>query len=153
MTCNRTLIALVCTALLLFALEALGTTTEGYNLEGSWEVTVKLENQTPVPFFETLETYDRGGGLITSNNLPFLTRVGQGAWEKLGNRQYLVKIKFYKFDANGLPSGTITVTHTVTMQDKNEYSGTGTALFCDLDGTTCQAVDFNTEGRRFTAAP
>jgi hypothetical protein len=90
--------------------------------------------------------------MITSNNMPFLTRVGQGAWEKVGD-QYFVKIKFFKFDPSGLPSGTITVTHTVTLNGKDKYTGIGRADLCELDGTTCVGVDFDTVGRRLTAEP
>lgn len=95
---KRTLLALVITALLLTPLQAMGADGQGRTIEGTWEVTVNLHvpDSTSIPnlpsSFESLETYGRGGGLITSNNMPFLTRVGQGAWDKIGN-QYFVKIK------------------------------------------------------------
>jgi hypothetical protein len=151
MNCKRTLLALVITALLLSPAQAMGAIGEN-RIEGTWEVTVNLQDPNLPPFFTALETYSRGGTFITSNNLPFLTRVGQGGWEKVGD-PYVVKIKFFKFDANGLPSGTITVTHTITLNGKNKYSGSGTAVFCELDGTTCLTVEFSSEGRRLTAEP
>ncbi|HSE97160.1 MAG TPA: hypothetical protein VLD57_02745, partial [Blastocatellia bacterium] len=132
MNCKRTLLTLVITALLLTPVPATGA--NGRSIEGSWDVTVNLHDPNLPPSFEALETYDRGGGFITSNNMPFLTRVGQGAWDKIGPHQYFVKIRFYKFDPSGLPSGTITVTHTITLNGKDEYTGVGTAVLCELDG-------------------
>jgi hypothetical protein len=123
-------------------------------LEGTWEVKVDLIN--PPPFmpeeFTALETYSRGGGMVTSNDVPFLTRVGQGAWKGAGG-QYLVKIKFFTFDPGGLPSGTLSVTHAITLDGKDDYTGKGTAVLCAPDGTTCATVHFETTGRRLAAQP
>ena len=128
--------------------------SSGPPLEGTWEVNVDLIN--PPPFlpeeFTALETYSRGGGMITSNNMPFVTKVGQGAWEKRGN-QYSVKIKFFTFDPGGFPSGTITVTHMLTLSGKDEYTGRGSAVLCATDGTTCATAQFDTAGRRLITEP
>jgi hypothetical protein len=158
MKCKRTLLALVIAALLLSPLESRGAGSDSRTIEGTWDVIVNLHVPDPSPIpnlpasFEALETYSRGGGFITSNNMPFIARVGQGAWEKLGN-EYFIKIKFYTFDPIGLPSGTITVTHAVTLNGKDEYTGTGTAVICGPDGTSCVSIEFNTTGRRLTAVP
>jgi hypothetical protein len=139
--------AVLLSTLLLSVVKAKGSNQSDPKIEGTWEVTVNLSVPGLPPSFEALETYNRDGGLITSNNMPFLTRVGQGGWERVG-QEYVVKIKFFKFDPSGLPSGTINVTHTVRINDdKNEYDGRGTAEFCELDGT-CQSVGFNSTGRR-----
>jgi hypothetical protein len=148
MSWNRTLLGLVITALLLGPFQAVGAVAQSHTIEGSWEVTVNLNDQNLPPFFDALETYSRGGGLITSNNMPFLTRVGQGAWERSGNK-YIVKIKFFKFDTSGLPTGTIAVNHIITLKG-DEYTGIGTAVFRELDGSSI-SVDFDSEGRRLTA--
>ena len=130
----------------------------GRTIEGTWEVTVNLHvpDLSPIPnlpsSFEALETYGRGGGLITSNNMPFLTRVGQGTWDKIGN-QYFVKIKFFTFDPSGLQLGKIIVTHTVVLSGDDLYTGTGTANLCGLSETDCVTVDFDTVGRRLRAEP
>ena len=151
MNCKRSLLALVITALLLSPVEAMAANGNSHQIEGTWEVTVNLTDPNLPPFFEALETYTRGGGMITSNNMPFLTRAGQGAWEKAGNN-YNVRIKFFKFGADGLPSGTITVTHTITLNGDDEYSGRGTAVFRELDGSSF-SVEFDTEGRRLSSEP
>src|SRR5688572_12249404 len=89
-------------------------------LEGTWVVTVDLI--TPPPClpeeFPALETYCRGGGMITSNNM--LQGPGQGSWEKNGN-QYAVTILFFTHDAAGAPNGSIRVTHTVNASSRDAY--------------------------------
>lgn len=146
MSFKRSLFVLVIAAILLSGVSAMGTNDDP-QIEGTWETTVNLNDPNLPPSFLALETYNRDGGLITSNNMPFLTRVGQGAWEKNG-QQYSVKIKFYRFDPNGLPAGTIDVTHAISLESRDEYAGVGTAQFCEPDGVTCQSVGFTTVGRR-----
>ena len=133
--------------MLLMVLSPVQAEDSYHQIVGTWEVTVNLSEPGLPPSFLALETYNLDGGLITSNNLPFLTRVGQGEWQKNG-QQYTVKIKFYKFDPAGLPAGSIVVTHTISLDSKTEYSGVGTAVFCELDGT-CQSVGFTSNGRRW----
>ena len=154
MNCKRTLLALVITALLITPMNAMGAAGRQNTIEGTWEVTINLHVPEPSPIpnlpssFEALETYGRSGGLLTSNNMPFLTRVGQGAWDKAGN-EYFVKIKFYTFEPSGLPSGTITVTHAVVLGGDDLYTGAGTAEICGHGG--CVSIQFDSVGRRLTA--
>lgn len=147
MSLKRSLVALLMTTVLLSPAESIAAGDR--QIEGTWEVTIALQDPNLPPSFEAVETYAHDGGFLTSNNMPFLTRVGQGTWQKAG-QLYTVKIKFFKFEPNGLPSGTITVSHTITLESKNEYTGTGTAVFCELDGTTCQSADFNSIGKRLS---
>ena len=146
MCIKRSLVVLVIAAILLSGVNAMGISDDP-QIEGTWETTVNLNDPNLPPSFLALETYNRDGGLITSNNMPFLTRVGQGSWEKNG-KQYSVKIKFYMFDGTGLPTGTIKVTHAISLDGSDAYSGVGTAQFCENDGVTCQSVGFTSEGRR-----
>lgn len=158
MNCKRTLVALLITALLITPMNAMGAGGEGRTIEGTWEVTVNLHvpDSSPIPnlpsSFEALETYGRGGGLITSNNMAFLTRVGQGTWDKTAN-QYFVKIKFFTFDPSGSSLGKIIVTHTVVLSGDDLYTGTGTANLCGPSETDCVKVDFDSVGRRLRAEP
>ena len=158
MNYKRTLLALLIAALLLSPLQVLATAGEGHTIEGTWEVTIDLDDADLPPdgnfpsSFEALETYSRGGGVMTSNDMPFVTRVGQGAWDKIGN-QYFIKIKFFTFDPNGLPAGTITVTHTVVLNGPDLYTGTGRADVCGPNPTDCITVDFDSVGRRLSPQP
>lgn len=151
MSFKRSLVVLLIITLMSFAISMVLLTPARANefdrqITGTWEVTVNLSDPNLPPSFLALETYSRDGGFITSNNMPFLTKVGQGEWEKKG-QQYSVKAKFYKFDPNGLPAGLIIITHTITLDSESEYSGVGVAVLCELDGT-CQSTGFTTQGRR-----
>jgi len=148
MSFKTSLIILVIAVTLLSGVNAMGINGNA-EIEGTWETTVNLNDPNLPPSFLALETYNRDGGLITSNNMPFLTRVGQGSWEKNG-KQYSVKIKFYMFDGTGLPTGTINVTHAISLESNDAYSGTGTAQFCENDGVSCQSVGFTSVGRRLS---
>ena len=148
MSFKRSLIVLAVAAVLLSVVTAMGINVNT-EIDGTWETTVNLNDPNLPPSFLALETYNRDGGLITSNNMPFLTRVGQGSWEKNG-KQYSVKIKFYMFDGTGLPAGTINVTHEISLEGSDAYSGVGTAQFCENDGVTCQSVGFTSVGRRLS---
>ena len=118
-------------------------------LEGTWVVTVNLASPPPGfgPSFTALETYNHGGGMVTSNNLPPVPRPGQGAWEKRGN-QFAVVIQFFLFDQNGWPAGSVKVRHTITLKGSDEYTGAGLAKFFDLNGNLLTSVPFTTQGRR-----
>jgi hypothetical protein len=123
--------------------------SSGQKIEGSWVATVFLNN--PPPFlpssFTALETYSRGGGIVTSNNLAAGPRIGQGAWDKEG-RQFDVGILFLILDQNGAQTGTIKVRHSVTLNGKDEYSGEGVAEIRDTAENLLATVSFTSEGRR-----
>jgi hypothetical protein len=119
----------------------------GSRIEGTWVVTVSLSAPGFPSSFTALETYSRGGGLVTSNNLPPVPRPGQGVWEKKGN-QYAVTILFFLFDQNGAPSGGVKVRHSITPDGKDRYTGVGEAEFSDLDGNLLFTVPFTTEAQR-----
>jgi hypothetical protein len=123
--------------------------SNGQKIEGSWAVEVFLNN--PPPFlpasFTALETYSRGGGIVTSNNMAAGPRLGQGAWDK-GGRQFDVGILFFILDQNGAQTGTIKVSHTVTLDGRDAYSGEGVAEIYDTAGNLLASVSFISEGRR-----
>ena len=126
--------------------------------EGTWVVRVRVNDAPPgfpVPF-DALETYSRGGGIVTSNNNPLIPRPGQGAWAKTGSDEYTASIIFFFFDPIGAPIGTVEVTHRFTIQD-NSYSGTGEARFKNLNGDPLfpehpGPFTFTTRAERVTAA-
>jgi hypothetical protein len=127
-----------------------GNNAPAGNLEGTWVVTVNLIS--PPPFlpsqFTATETYSRGGGMVTSNNM--LQGPGQGAWEKDGDG-YAVSILFFTHDPSGAPNGSIKVMHTISGADGDSYSGSGTARIYDPSGNLLAAVQFTSTGSRMTA--
>lgn len=120
-------------------------------LEGTWVAAVDLLN--PPPFlpeeFTALETYSRGGGMITSNNTG--VGPGQGSWERSGDG-YTVTILFFTFDPGGAHSGSIRVRHSISLDGRGEYSGQGVAEVFDTAGNLLGSVSFNSQGRRLAPA-
>lgn len=119
-------------------------------LEGTWVVTVDLHN--PPPFlpetFSALETYSRGGGLVTGNDMQ--QGPGQGSWEKDGD-EYAVSILFFVRDADNATTGSIRVRHRVTLDGADSYTGTGEADLFDAAGVPLGTVPFTTIGQRLAA--
>jgi hypothetical protein len=122
------------------------------SLEGTWEVTVVVTAPGFPPFFTALETYGRGGGLITSNNLPPVPRPGHGVWTRIG-KNYSATIRFFTFDQNGQQNGSIKVRHTVELQGRDYYEGHGEAQFYDAGGNPTGTFNFVTFGQRLAPEP
>lgn len=126
---------------------------QGNGPEGTWLVRVFVSNPPngfPVPF-DALETYGRGGSLVTSNNNPLIPRPGHGTWTKDGN-EHAVRIIFFLFDPTGVPVGTVEVTHRFQI-DGELYRGAGEAQFKDQEGNPLfpehpQPFTFITQGKR-----
>lgn len=125
--------------------------------EGTWKVRVLVEDAPPgfpVPF-DALETYSRGGGIVTSNNNPLVPRPGQGTWNKVGNDDYAASITFFFFGPAGTPIGTVEITHRFRING-DHFGGNGEANFKDLDGGPLfpehpQAFTFRTRAQRILA--
>lgn len=147
-------IAIVSSLMLFRATTTAATERAGNGPEGTWFVRVRVADAPPgfpVPF-DALETYSRGGGLVTSNNNPLIPRPGQGAWTKVGDDGYSVSIIFFFFDQIGAPIGSVEVAHRFAI-DGDGYSGTGEAHFKDRDGLPLfpehpAPFTFTTRGRR-----
>jgi hypothetical protein len=120
-------------------------------LEGTWNVTVSLIGPPPGfgSSFTALETYARGGGLVTTNNLPPVARPGLGSWARRG-RSFAVSIQFFLFDASGSPAGLIRVRHRINLDRDDEYFGEGLAQFFDAHENVLLTVPFTSHGRRLT---
>jgi hypothetical protein len=131
--------------------------TGSTNPEGTWLVQVSVNDAPPgfpVPF-TALETYGRGGGIVTSNNNPLIPRPGQGAWRKSSSNEYAASIIFFFFDPSGTPIGTVEITHRFTIEG-DVYTGAGEAQFKNLDGNPLfpehpQPFTFTSRGQRVTA--
>ena len=126
---------------------------QGNGPEGTWLVRVRVSDPPagfPVPF-DALETYSRGGGLVTTNNNPLIPRPGQGIWTKDGN-QHTGRIIFFLFDPTGAPIGIVEVTHRFEIEGER-FTGVGEAHFKNNEGNPLfpehpQPFTFTTRGRR-----
>ena len=150
---RQTIVAIAIVTSLLMTTSA-NAATESQNPEGTWLVEVRVSDAPPgfpVPF-SALETYSRGGGLVTSNNNPLVPRPGQGTWAKTSDHEYAASIVFFFFDVIGAPIGTVEIRHRFTVEG-DSYSGTGEAQFKDLNGDPLfaehpQPFTFTTRARR-----
>jgi hypothetical protein len=145
--CRKTLYLPILSLLCMIAMAT--PAAAGNNVEGTWVVNVDLN--APPPFlpesFTALETYCRGGGMTTSNDMTQQLPGGQGSWTRDGGDAE-VTILFFTRDANGVANGTIKVRHTVTLIGSDTYSGTGVAEVRNLDGLLLGSVSFTSEGTR-----
>lgn len=122
-------------------------------LESTWVVDVIVDPSLPTGNFVALETYNRGGGLVTTNNIPRAAGidVGHGAWERIGPNAYQVSIMFFVFNSDGSRAGSIEVSHVVTLVGADEYIGEGQASLRGTNGAVLATGAFRTTGRRLPA--
>lgn len=134
------------------------TNNSNVGLEGTWIVRVQVSDPPPgfpTPF-SALETYSRGGGLVTSNDNTLIPRPGQGAWAKGGNGDYTASILFFIFSPTGAAIGKVHVRHSIQLEGSDSYTGRGEAEFKDLDGNPLfpdhpQPFVFLSRGQRLAA--
>lgn len=122
-------------------------------LEGTWVVAVSVDPAVPVGDFTALETYSRGGGLVTANDIDrsLGVGVGQGAWERVAPDVYRASILFFLVNPDGSRAGSIAVRHTVRILDSVTYVGEGEATVRAADGTVVTTGPFTSAGRRLPA--
>lgn len=86
--------------------------------EGVWEGPVTLRDCTTsavVGTFNGTQVFHHGGTMSDTNSAPTATRgPGFGTWVKSG-ANYIVKFRFYTYDAAGNVSGVVRATRTVTV--------------------------------------
>ena len=120
-------------------------------LEGTWLVTVEVADPPPgfPAAFTALESYARGGSLVTSNDNPLVSRTGQGAWDRDGN-DFVAKIVFFVLDESEAPAGTIHVVHRIGLAGSETYAGEGEAELRDASGAPIATLAFTSRGERLT---
>lgn len=143
-------IVIVTSVLLAPAPRANAAPSAASTLEGTWIVDVNVDPSLPIGTFVALETYSRGGGLVTSNDLHRAKGidVGQGAWNRIGAHAYRASILFFVFEADGVPSGSIEVSHTVQVTAADSYVGEGNATLRATDGSVIASGRFTSFGRK-----
>ena len=137
-----------CCALALLAAPASAERCAAPQLEGTWLVEVTLASPPPgfPASFTALETYSRGCGFVTSNDLGALARPGQGEWAQQGGRQFHAEIVFLNDAANGI--ALVTVDHTLQLVGSRRYAGAGEAEFFDAGGNSLGVASFTTTALR-----
>jgi hypothetical protein len=116
-------------------------------LEGAWRASLTA---TGLPPFQSLTSFASDGTLVTSASLDltpqFLSTPGYGAWTRVAGGRYSMRVEFFTFTAQGVPSGSGEVTATLTV-DGDHLSGPQTLTLLDPSGhilvTTSGTIDAN----------
>jgi hypothetical protein len=108
-------------------------------IEGVWEGPVTLRDCTtsaPVGAFQGAQVFHRGGTMSDTNSTPTATRgPGFGTWVKSGST-YIVKFRFFTYDATGAVSGVVRTTRTVTIGAGGDTAtSVNTTQIFDMTGT------------------
>jgi hypothetical protein len=111
----------------------------GNTVEGSWIVTVTRVNPPAnvPPTFDSLMTFDPGGGLTeTSNTGTALRGPAHGVWERIDGRSYATTMLFFRFNPQtGAFLGTQKVNRTMRLsQDGQTFEAVSLASQYDPDG-------------------
>ncbi len=120
---------------------------------GSWLFDVTLTSINPPFSFHSLETYDAGGTLVTTDQLSFnpqeLGSPGHGNWVSKGGDQFASTWITFTFDAKGNPAGHSKVQETITVNaDGRTLNGLGVFTAYDNHGKVVNSGTSKFAGQR-----
>ncbi len=105
------------------------------SLEGSW--IVDLTNQS-AGSFKVLVTYDRGGGVVSTNPPvppPFHASLAQGTWQRTGGHEFTNTFIALIYDPAGQFVATLKVRETLTLNESgDQYDSRASADVFDPAG-------------------
>jgi hypothetical protein len=112
-------------------------------IEGTWILTIDRVSQGFS--FSALQSFTAGGVTLATGTVdrippPPISPL-YGSWRRTGHNSYSVAICFFVFDSAGNAVAMIKTPETFQMVDKDNLTGSGTALACDIHGDNC--VDIN----------
>ena len=131
-------------------------------LEGTWRVSVTLRNcdsKTPMPPFQSLLTFARGGTLTgttsSPNFLPGQRSSDHGIWSSAGGHAFrAVEEAFILFDSPSRPNrpafrtGTQRISQTIELKNDDEFTSTAATVYFDSSGTMLSTGCADAVGRR-----
>jgi hypothetical protein len=118
------------------------------SIEGAWEVVVTLRvpaadctTAAPVAVgpnpFPSFNTFHRGGTMSEwSTRAPPATRgSGHGVWRRVSDDDFVYRLMFHSFDANGLLAAKMDIRSNLTLAaDGQTFEGVSRFVFTDLSG-------------------
>lgn len=112
-------------------------------IEGTWILTIDRVSQGVG--FSALQSFTAGGvtlatGTVDRTPPPPISPL-YGSWRRTGHNSYVAVICFFVFDPAGNAVAMIKTPETFQVVDKDNLTGSGTALACDIHGDNC--VDIN----------
>lgn len=123
---------------------------EADSIVGLWHAVFTTGGQIYDEGFD--QWHSDGTEILNDNGVPpVLGNVCLGVWKKTGPRTYKLKHPVWNFDANGTLLGTIIIRELVTLRrGGNEYRGTFTFDFLDMQGMLIDQVAGDLKGTRIT---
>lgn len=95
------------------------TVAEPDPIQGLWQSSVTLSNcdsGAALGSFRGLTSFSQGGTAIADNNQPSPTKgPAMGYWTRNATGAYTVTLRFWRYAADGTPSGQQRLTRTVTL--------------------------------------
>ncbi len=105
---------------------------------GTWVVQATITNCSGT----TLESFSKGvsinaGGTQSDTSSSSLYRaVGLGVWEHIQRNEFVYAARFFRFNPDGTPAGSVRAKWTVLMgDDGNDYTATGAIQIVLPNGT------------------
>ena len=130
--------------------------SSGNKLSGTWKVTVTRDSAPPgQPLeFPLLYSFVPGGVAFQSSAITPFRSVGQGTWERDTGRSYTVALEFFRFDAQGVHTGSVREAISIELSpDGNAITGTASFEILAVDGSVVVTGTATLEGVRMGTAP
>ena len=114
-------------------------------IEGLWQSSVTLKDcasGTTLGAFRGLTIFHQGGSAGADNNQPSATKgPALGTWKKSATGAYVVDLRFWRYTADGLPSGQQRLTRTITLAaDGRSLTGTISTNVLDPNDNVVQTA-------------
>jgi hypothetical protein len=120
------------------------------DLAGGWEVTGTLTSGVST---KLLVVFAAGGGVVRSHQNDLspssLASPSYGSWMRLGNGEFGITVRNFRYNPNGTLVGTTKIRVRATLNDAaDQFSGRGETQFLDLNGNVTAMIASTVDGRR-----
>ena len=112
-------------------------------IQGLWQSNVTLKDcasGATIGSFRGLTLFNQGGTASADNNQPSATKgLAMGYWSRTVSGGYTVDLRFWRYDANGVPTGQQRLTRTITLAaDGKSLTSTISTQVLDAADTVVQ---------------
>lgn len=105
---------------------------------GTWTVQTTITNCMGVTLesFSKLVSANAGGTLQETSSSTLFRSTAMGLWEHRGQTDFVYALRFFRFNADGTPAGSVRGKWTVTMAESGgSYTATGAIQIVAPNGT------------------
>ena len=126
-------------------------------IEGFWQSSVTLtdcSSGAALGSFRGLTIFNSGGTANADNNQPAQTKgPAMGTWTKAADGRYTVKLRFWRYLADGTPAGQQRLTRTITLgADGSSLTSTIATQVFDMSDNVVQSACGAETGARIAAS-